>query len=644
MAYQREIEKLEQRFNEKPEQWFAALADAYRKNGDLDLAIDVLQAWIPKRPNYTSGHIVLGRCYLDKEQDPEADQTFRQVIELDPENIIALKSLSEIATRRGAADEARSWLTQLLEADPMNDEAREALDGLDGGAEAPEAEAPPEPAEAGVGLGISVDEVATPETSSALAVESAPTPDPVAEPVPDAPEPVVDIAELAPDEPEAPETDTALEPVGADEPTMLMGGAAPAFEDVSEPAAESADDGAATASTAEVEEAASADTPDIDATMPMSGLDDAPPEEATVIEGLSVAQIPTQPMDPVEGSTGDEPTVFEMEAFQVEEAEEIPESVEPAEGFVTVDGASAEPGDEVEKESFDEDLGWDQGDRTSKQITAEDVAAAEREHADGFVTVDGAADATDVAALDVENYENAIDMTPAPEPVDTGAAGVFQDDDFGADSLTAAASDDTEAVLPTGGATFDPDATVPVDAESLTAATAEPDASLDLIMPEDVADTAPAEPADAAAAPTSPEPVVTLTMAEVYQRQGHVDQARDIVSRLLDDDPENEVLRAKLAELDAPSEPEMIEPPGEVNDYAVATTGGSSVRDMLAQMAAGSGAAADAAPSPSSFDAFFGESAPADASSPADPVPETGADPAPEGGEDFSDWLKGLKT
>jgi thioredoxin-like negative regulator of GroEL len=61
MAYQSEIEKLEQRFGEKPEQWFAALADAYRKSGDLDMALDILNTWIEKRPNYTSGHITSSR-------------------------------------------------------------------------------------------------------------------------------------------------------------------------------------------------------------------------------------------------------------------------------------------------------------------------------------------------------------------------------------------------------------------------------------------------------------------------------------------------------------------------------------------------------------------------------------------------------
>jgi tetratricopeptide (TPR) repeat protein len=141
MAYQSEIEKLEQRFGEKPEQWFAALADAYRKAGDLDMALDVINTWIEKRPNYTSGHIVRGRCLLDRKQDPEAAQAFQGVLELDPENIIAIKALSEIATRAGNEEQARHWLRRLLEVDPMNEEAHAALEAMSSPA-APELAAP----------------------------------------------------------------------------------------------------------------------------------------------------------------------------------------------------------------------------------------------------------------------------------------------------------------------------------------------------------------------------------------------------------------------------------------------------------------------------------------------------------------------
>ena len=130
MAYQSEIEKLEQRYEEHPKQWFAALADAHRKAGKLDLALEYVRGGLEMRPDYASAHIVLGRCLLDKRDDVEAAEAFERVLQLDAENIIALRSLSEIAERCSDLAAARGWLARLLEVDPMNDEAQTMLDRL----------------------------------------------------------------------------------------------------------------------------------------------------------------------------------------------------------------------------------------------------------------------------------------------------------------------------------------------------------------------------------------------------------------------------------------------------------------------------------------------------------------------------------
>jgi tetratricopeptide (TPR) repeat protein len=143
MAYQSEIEKLEQRYHENPQQWFAALADSYRKAGDLDLALEVVRGGLEKRPSYASGHIVLGRCLVDKQLYDEAAGVFEQVLELDAENIIALKSLGDIAEHNGDLAGAKSWLSRLLDIDPMNEEAREGMDRI----HEAELAAPPEAAD-----------------------------------------------------------------------------------------------------------------------------------------------------------------------------------------------------------------------------------------------------------------------------------------------------------------------------------------------------------------------------------------------------------------------------------------------------------------------------------------------------------------
>ena len=128
MAYTSEIEKLERRWAENPKgRNFAPLADAYRKAGELDRAIELCQSGLERHPDYVSAHIVYGRCLIDMKNDAGAQQTFQKVLALDPENIIALKILGDIAERNSRFDEAVDWLARLLNADPMNGEAAEHL-------------------------------------------------------------------------------------------------------------------------------------------------------------------------------------------------------------------------------------------------------------------------------------------------------------------------------------------------------------------------------------------------------------------------------------------------------------------------------------------------------------------------------------
>jgi tetratricopeptide (TPR) repeat protein len=147
MAYQSEVEKLEKQFQTNPDQYFAPLADAYRKAGNLDFALDIVRGGLAKRPNYLSAHIVLGRCLLDQKNDPEAARVFEHVLVLDAENIIALRYLGEITERSGDVAGAQRWLKRLLDVDPMNDDAIAALQRLESAAAAapPPPPAPPEP-------------------------------------------------------------------------------------------------------------------------------------------------------------------------------------------------------------------------------------------------------------------------------------------------------------------------------------------------------------------------------------------------------------------------------------------------------------------------------------------------------------------
>jgi len=128
VAYSSEIEKLEKRFGENPKgRNFAPLADAYRKAGEVDKAIELCQSGLVLHPDYVSAYIVYGRCLIDQKNDPGAEEVFKKILSLDPENIIALKVLADLAARGARYDEQVEWLSRLMSADPMNDEARDVL-------------------------------------------------------------------------------------------------------------------------------------------------------------------------------------------------------------------------------------------------------------------------------------------------------------------------------------------------------------------------------------------------------------------------------------------------------------------------------------------------------------------------------------
>jgi len=157
MAISRKIEELERQFAENPRRYAAPFADALRKSDEVPRALEVIRLGLELNPDYIPGSVILGRCHLDLGDDIAAEAAFSRVLDLDNENVIALKSLADIMERQGRTDEAIRFLAYLLDVDRSNDEAREQLNriqaSLGGGAKAPAppaapAEAPPQPAAA----------------------------------------------------------------------------------------------------------------------------------------------------------------------------------------------------------------------------------------------------------------------------------------------------------------------------------------------------------------------------------------------------------------------------------------------------------------------------------------------------------------
>ncbi|MEX0908699.1 MAG: tetratricopeptide repeat protein [Gemmatimonadaceae bacterium] len=124
------LEELERKFEENPRRYFAPLANEYRKAGEAQRAADLCRSQLPEVPGHISGHIVLGQALYDARDFDGSRAALEAALALDPENIVALRYLGDMARDTGDAAEAERWYSRTLEADPYNEAATIALQAL----------------------------------------------------------------------------------------------------------------------------------------------------------------------------------------------------------------------------------------------------------------------------------------------------------------------------------------------------------------------------------------------------------------------------------------------------------------------------------------------------------------------------------
>jgi tetratricopeptide (TPR) repeat protein len=130
MASSARIDELKKKFDENPRRYFAPLANEYRKVGDLDQALFICEAYLPQQPGHMSGHIVYAQTLFEMGRYDDSKAAFGTALALDPENLIALRHLGDIARHAGDLNTAREWYQRVLEADPRNEEIVEVMASL----------------------------------------------------------------------------------------------------------------------------------------------------------------------------------------------------------------------------------------------------------------------------------------------------------------------------------------------------------------------------------------------------------------------------------------------------------------------------------------------------------------------------------
>jgi len=101
-------------------QIFAALAEAYRKLGDLKSALDACNDGLREHPEYGSAYLVLAKIARDQKRLDEAERAAQRAIELEGRTRSAEILLSDIYLQTGKFRRAEEILDRLAEADPSN--------------------------------------------------------------------------------------------------------------------------------------------------------------------------------------------------------------------------------------------------------------------------------------------------------------------------------------------------------------------------------------------------------------------------------------------------------------------------------------------------------------------------------------------
>jgi cellulose synthase operon protein C len=102
LAQRTRLDELRRRVEKDPASIaFASLAEELRRTGDHDEAVRVCRAGLEHHPTYLSARVTLGRALLELQQYPEARTELEYVIHAAPDNLIALKCMSELQERAG---------------------------------------------------------------------------------------------------------------------------------------------------------------------------------------------------------------------------------------------------------------------------------------------------------------------------------------------------------------------------------------------------------------------------------------------------------------------------------------------------------------------------------------------------------------
>lgn len=122
-----------QKYQEDPaSRVFAPLAEAYRKAGLVDEAIEIAREGLKLHPRFMSGRVALARALFDKRAYQEVVDELSPIVQDIPDNLVAQRLLAESYLILGRIAESLSAYKMLLYFTPQDSETARIVQELEG--------------------------------------------------------------------------------------------------------------------------------------------------------------------------------------------------------------------------------------------------------------------------------------------------------------------------------------------------------------------------------------------------------------------------------------------------------------------------------------------------------------------------------
>lgn len=145
-----EIAKLTERISKDPKsKLFVPLAEEYKKAGDVEMSIHVLQEGLKNNPSYVTARSFLGRLLVENGDLSAAQKEFEEVVKAIPDNLMAHRKLGDIYVLQDRASEAVKHYKTVLSLNAKDPETALLLSELEAGRDIKKHLARPKPAAGG---------------------------------------------------------------------------------------------------------------------------------------------------------------------------------------------------------------------------------------------------------------------------------------------------------------------------------------------------------------------------------------------------------------------------------------------------------------------------------------------------------------